>query len=160
MTGARPSAIRAAVMVCVVCGGIILRRPVVMANVFAFAWLVVLVVNPTDPFTAGCQLSFLSVFVLLWGAVRWLEPRELTPVEQLIEETRGVPEKMLRALLRVLWQSFAISTIITVVNTPLVLAWQNVASPIGVILQHFQCGTDHIAANQRQARRRRLRQHQ
>ncbi len=134
MTGARPSAIRAAVMVCVVCGGIILRRPVVMANVFAFAWLVVLVVNPTDPFTAGCQLSFLSVFVLLWGAVRWLEPRELTPVEQLIEETRGVPEKMLRALLRVLWQSFAISTIITVVNTPLVLAWQNVASPIGVIL--------------------------
>ena len=134
LTGARPSAIRAAVMVCVVCGGIILRRPVIMANVFALAWLVVLVVNPTDPFTAGCQLSFLSVFVLLWGAVRWLKPRELTPVEQLIEETRSVPEKILRAVLRALGQTFAVSVILTVVNAPLVLAWQNVASPIGVLL--------------------------
>ena len=134
MTGARPSAVRSAVMVCVVCGGIILRRPVIPANTFAFAWLIVIGVNPTDPFTAGCQLSFLSVFVLIWGCSRWLRPRELTPVEQLIEETRGVPEKMLRALLRALWQAFAISTILTVVNAPLVLAWQNVASPIAVLL--------------------------
>ncbi len=134
LTGARPSAIRAAVMVCLVCGGIILRRPVIMANVFAFSWLVVVVANPADPFTAGCQLSFLSVFVLLWGAVRWLRPRELTPVEQLIEETRGMPEKILRAVLRALWQLFAISVILTVVNTPLVLAWQNVASPIALFL--------------------------
>jgi competence protein ComEC len=134
MTGARPSAIRAAVMVCVVCGGVILRRPVIPANVFAFAWLAVLAANPTDPFTAGCQLSFLAVFVLIWGCSRWLAPRELTPVEQLIEETRGVPEKVLRALLRALWQLFAVSTILTVVNAPLVLAWQNVASPVGVLL--------------------------
>jgi competence protein ComEC len=63
MTGARPSAVRAAVMVCVLCGGIVLRRRVISANVFAFSWLVVVAVNPTDPFTAGCQLSFLSVFV-------------------------------------------------------------------------------------------------
>jgi len=39
---------------------------------------------------------------------------------------------MLRAVLRTLWQAFAISTIITVVNAPLVLAWQTVASPSGV----------------------------
>jgi competence protein ComEC len=134
MTGARPSAIRAAVMVCVVCGGAILRRPVIPANVFAFAWLAILAANPTDPFTAGCQLSFLSVFILIWGCSRWLAPRVLTPVEQLIEETRGVPEKMLRAILRALWQLFAIGTILTVVNAPLVLAWQNVASPVGVLL--------------------------
>ncbi len=134
MTGARPSAIRAAVMVCVVCGGIILRRSVIPANVFAFAWLIVLAANPTDPFTAGCQLSFLSVFVLLWGSSRWLMPRERTPVEQLIDETRGIPERVLRAILRAVWKLFAISTILTVVNAPLVLAWQNVASPIGVFI--------------------------
>ena len=63
MTGARPSAVRAAVMVCAVCGGIVLRRPVILANTFAFAWLVVIAANPADPFTAGCQLSFLCVFV-------------------------------------------------------------------------------------------------
>jgi competence protein ComEC len=73
MTGARPSAVRAAVMVAVVCGGIVLRRPVILANAFAFAWLVVLMTNPTDPFTMGCQLSFLAVFVIVWteGEDRW-----------------------------------------------------------------------------------------
>ncbi|QJW99021.1 ComEC/Rec2 family competence protein [Frigoriglobus tundricola] len=134
MSGGRASAVRAAVMVCVVCGGIVLRRPVIPANAFAFAWLIVLGVSPTDPFTAGCQLSFLSVFVLIWGCTRWLAPRELTPVEQLIEESRGVPEKVLRAGLRTVWEAFAISTILTVVNAPLVLAAQNVASPVAVLI--------------------------
>src|SRR5262249_991785 len=58
LTGARPSAVQAAVMVCVFCGGLVLRRPVIPANAFALAWLVVVILNPTDPFTAGCQLSF------------------------------------------------------------------------------------------------------
>ncbi|HEY1192100.1 MAG TPA: ComEC/Rec2 family competence protein, partial [Gemmata sp.] len=134
LTGARPSAVRAAVMVCVVCGGIVLRRRVILANVFAFAWLIVVGLNPTDPFTAGCQLSFLSVFVLLWGAVRWLKPRERTPVEQLIEETRSAPEKLLRQALRWGWQLFAVGAILTIANAPLVLAWQNVASPVAVLI--------------------------
>ena len=69
--------------------------------------------------------------VLIWGCSHWLKPRELTPVEQLIDETRGVPEKVARAVLRALWQTFAVST---VVNAPLVLAWQNVASPIAVLI--------------------------
>ncbi|MFM8272788.1 MAG: ComEC/Rec2 family competence protein [Gemmata sp.] len=134
LTGARPSAIRAAVMVCVVCGGIILRRRVILANAFASACLAVLTANPTDPFTAGCQLSFLSVFVLLWGVVRLFRPRELTPVERLTEETRGLPEKVFRAAARALWQTFALGAILTLVNMPLVLAWQNVASPVGLVL--------------------------
>jgi competence protein ComEC len=134
MTGARPSAIRAAIMVCVACGNIVLRRPSYPANSFAFAWLLVIAANPSDPFTAGCQLSFLSVFVLIWGAARWLAPRELTPVEQLIEESRSLAEKMLRALIRTIWHGFLIGTIITLVNAPLVLAWQNVVSPVAVLL--------------------------
>ncbi|MBM3982501.1 MAG: ComEC/Rec2 family competence protein [Planctomycetes bacterium] len=134
LTGARPSAVRAAVMVCVVCGGIVLRRPAIAANGFALAWLVVVATNPTDPFTAGCQLSFLSVFVLAWGVSRWLEPRPLTAVEQLLAESRGLTEQLVRAALRGLWGVFAISAILTAVNAPLVLAWQNVASPIAIPL--------------------------
>jgi len=134
MTGGRASAVRAAVMVCVACGGIVLRRPVIPANAFAFAWLIVIGVNPTDPFTAGCQLSFLSVFVLIWGCSRWLVPRDPTPAEQLIEESRGVSGKMLRAGLRTVWDAFAISTVLTIVNAPLVLATQNVASPVAVLI--------------------------
>jgi competence protein ComEC len=135
LTGARPSAVRAAVMVCAVCGAIVSRRPLVLANAFALAWLVVVAVNPTDPFiTPGCQLSFLSVFVLLFGVTRWLAPRARTPVEQLLDETRALSEKALRALWRVVWVAFAISLILTIANAPLVLAWQNLVSPLGVIL--------------------------
>jgi competence protein ComEC len=134
LTGARPSALRAAVMACAVCGGIVLRRRVILANAFALAWLVVVAINPTDPFTAGCQLSFLSVLGLMWGATRWLAPRELTPVEQLIEETRSPAEKAARGIMRWVWQMFAVSAILTVVNAPLVVAWQNVASPVALLL--------------------------
>ncbi|HUR53657.1 MAG TPA: ComEC/Rec2 family competence protein, partial [Gemmataceae bacterium] len=75
LTGSRPSAVRAAVMVCVFCGGIVIRRPVIRANAFAFAWLIVVVASPTDPFTAGCQLSFLAVFVIIWTKAkeRWYD---------------------------------------------------------------------------------------
>jgi competence protein ComEC len=134
LTGARPSAVRAAVMVCVVCGGIVLRKPAIAANGLALAWLVGIAANPKDPFTAGCQLSFLSVFVLAWGGTRWLEPRPLTAVEQLLAESRGLTAQLARATLRGLWVVFALSAIICAVNAPLVLAWQNVASPIAVLL--------------------------
>ena len=134
LTGARPSAVRAAVMVCVFCGGIVLRRPVIPANAFAFAWLVVAFADPTDPFTAGCQLSFLSVFVLIWGAGRWLAPRELTPLEQLVEDTRTLSEKLLRRAARFVWVAFAISFILGAVNAPLILSWQNIVSPAGIVL--------------------------
>src|SRR5581483_2877093 len=134
LTGARPSAVRAAVMVCAVCGGIILRRPVIPANAFALAWLVVVAANPTDPFTQGCQLSFLAVFVLIWFVAPLLAPRPLTPLERLIEESRTLPEKFLRAAVRVVWVGFAISLILGVVTAPLVLSWQNLVSPVGVLL--------------------------
>lgn len=134
LTGARPSAVRAAVMVCAVCGAIVLRRPLLPANTFALAWLIVIGINPTDPFTPGCQLSFLSVFVLIWGASRWLAPRPLTPIEQLLEETRTSSAKALRTLGRVVYVAFAISFILCVVNAPLILAWQNLVSPLGIIL--------------------------
>jgi competence protein ComEC len=134
LTGGRPSAVRAAVMVCVLCGGIVLRRPVNLANSFAFAWLVVVAANPTDPFTTGCQLSFLAVFVLIWGAGRWLAPRPLTPLEQFVEETRSLPEKIARGAFRIVWVSYAVSLILGVVNAPLILAWQNLVAPVGVLL--------------------------
>jgi competence protein ComEC len=134
LTGARPSATRAMVMVCIACAAIILRRRTIPANTFALAWIVVVIANPTDPFTIGCQLSFLCVFVLIWGISRWLAPRPLTPVEQLIEESRSVLDKTLRSLWRLVWMAFAVPLVLGVVNAPMVLFWQNLASPLGVVL--------------------------
>jgi competence protein ComEC len=134
LTGTKPSAVRAMIMVCAFCASIVLRRPVMVANIFALAWIAVLAVNPTDPFTSGCQLSFLSVFVLVWGASRWLAPRPLTPVEQLLEENCSLFEKVLRSLLRTVWLAMAVSGILFLTNAPLILAWQNLVSPIGLLI--------------------------
>ncbi|MFO0806171.1 MAG: ComEC/Rec2 family competence protein [Gemmataceae bacterium] len=134
LTGARPSAVRAAVMVCSLCGALVLRRPALPANAFALAWLVVIGLNPADPFTPGCQLSFLSVFVLVWGAGRWFAPRELTPLEALIESTRSPWEKLARRSLRFIVFLYGVSLVLGVANAPLILAWQNIASPAGIIL--------------------------
>lgn len=134
LTGAKPSAVRAAVMVCVLCGGMVLRRPALPANAFALAWLIVIGLNPADPFTAGCQLSFVSVFVLVWGLGRWLAPRELTPLESLIEETRSPTVKLLRGIARFIAATFAVSLVLGIANAPLILAWQNIVSPAGVVL--------------------------
>ncbi len=134
LTGARPSAVRAAIMVCTVCAALILRRPVMAANAFALAWIVVVAINPTDPFTIGCQLSFVSVFVLSFAAPVWLAPRSPTPVEQLLAEYRTFGEQLARSLGRGVWVATAISFILAVVNAPLILAWQNLVAPIGVIL--------------------------
>ena len=134
LTGAKPSAVRAAVMVAVVCGGIVLRRPVVPANAFALAWVVVAAVNPTDPFTTGCQLSFLSVFVLIWGVSRWFARRPPSPAEQLIGESRTLLEKVGRCLVRATGVAFGISLVLGAVNAPLVIAQQNIVSPVGVLL--------------------------
>jgi competence protein ComEC len=134
LTGARPSAVRAAVMVCIICAGIILRRKTNPANAFALAWIVVIIANPTDPFTIGCQLSFLSVFVLIWGVSRWLTQRPLTPTEQLIAESRSSTENAIRAIWRLVWLAFAVSFTLGILNAPMVVSWQNLVSPLGLIL--------------------------
>lgn len=134
LTGGRPSAMRAAVMVGVICAGILIRRPSLPANSFALAWIIVLALNPTDLFTAGFQLSFLCVAVLLWGIPRWFPHRELTPLEQLIDESRSPLERGLRAFGRIMVQWYLITLILMFATAPLILAWQNVMSPVGVLI--------------------------
>ena len=89
LTGGRPPAMRAAVMVCAACLGLVLRRPVLAANSFALAWLVVAAVNPTDLFTAGCQLpSWRSPSST--GARAAGSPPGLDPLERLVKENRPI----------------------------------------------------------------------
>lgn len=134
LTGLRPSATRAAVMVVAGCGGLLLRRPVLTANVFALAWLVVVAWNPTDPFSSGCQLSFVSVFIIMWGTSRWLAPKEPTPLEELLAESRSTVEKVLRKIGRALFVLFAIGLVLTITGAPLVMLRQNLVTPASVLL--------------------------
>ena len=134
LTGLRPSALRAAVMVSAVCGAIVLRRSVFAANSFALAWLAVVAANPTDAFDLGCKLSFLSVFVLVWGVSRWVAPKPLSPLERLIEESRSVPEKLIRGAVRAVAVAYAINFALFVANAPLLVAEQNIVSPVSLLV--------------------------
>ncbi|WP_020473921.1 ComEC/Rec2 family competence protein [Zavarzinella formosa] len=134
LTGGRPSAMRAAVMACAICGGILLRKPVVPANMLAAAWLAVLMLNPADLFNAGFQLSFLCVAVLIWGTAIWLKPRELTPLEELIDESRHWIDRALRKAARTLGQAFAITAILGVATVPLTMYWQHSISLAGFLI--------------------------
>jgi competence protein ComEC len=134
MTGGRPSAVRAAVMACAVCGAILLRARALPANTFALAWIVVLGLNPTDLFTAGFQLSFLCVAVLIWGIPRWFPPRPPDPVQRLIEESRSVPEKLIRGTFRLVGQAYLVTLILGLATAPLVAYWQGLVSPVGVLI--------------------------
>jgi competence protein ComEC len=134
MTGGRPSAVRAAVMACAVCGAILLRARALPANTFALAWIVVLVLNPTDLFTAGFQLSFLCVAVLVWGIPRWFPPRPPDPMRELIEESRSVPARLVRGALRLVGQAYLITLVLGLATAPLVAYWQGLVSPAGVAI--------------------------
>ncbi len=133
MAGGRPPVLRSAVMVCVFCGGILLRRPVLLANAFALAWIVVLALNPADIFNTGCQLSFLTVAVLYWGTSRWFS-RETDPLQQVLDESRPGWERGLRWLGREVLVSYAVTAACWLAVTPLVAARYHLVAPAGLII--------------------------
>lgn len=132
VTGLRPSGVRAMVMVAVACSALLVGRPVMPANAFALGWLAVVALNPADPFALGCQLSFLSVFVLVWGVGRWVRPAPHTPLEQLIDESRSPAERLARAVGRAAVGAYLVTLAIGLANAPLLVAAQNAASPVGL----------------------------
>ncbi|HEY7152751.1 MAG TPA: ComEC/Rec2 family competence protein [Gemmataceae bacterium] len=133
LTGGRPPALRSAIAVCAVCGALVLRRRVLPANLFALSWLAVALLNPTDLFTAGCLLSFLSVAVLYWGA-RFLFEREDDPLARLGEESRPAWQRGLRRLGRRVFECYAITSLIWLAIAPLAASRYQMVSPIGLVL--------------------------
>lgn len=133
LTGGQPPVMRSAVMVCTAVGGLILCRPALPANSFALAWLVVAFLNPTDMFASGCQLSFLTVAVLCWGAGRWFayRPDEL---QQLEDEARPPLQRGLRWLGRWLLTSYVVTLTVWLAVSPLVAAHYHLLSPVGVLI--------------------------
>ena len=133
LTGGRPPVMRAAWVVAVYCGGILLRRPVAHANAFALGWIGVALMNPTDIFNAGCQLSFLAVAVLVWGVGRWGEAPS-DPLQRVVDEAR--PWYALAAVwcLRWLIASYLVNGAVWLAVSPLVAAHFHMVSPVALLL--------------------------
>jgi competence protein ComEC len=133
LTGGRPPALRSAVMVCAACGGLLLRRRTPPANFFALAWLAVALLNPTDLFGSGCQLSFLSVAILYWGPRHWFKQTD-DPLAQLVDEARPFWQRWLREKGRQVVEAYAVTVAIWLAIAPLAASRYQLISPIGILL--------------------------
>lgn len=133
MTGGRPAALRAAVMVAVICGGVLLRRRPMPANTLAAAWLIIIVINPTDPFTPGCQLSFIATAVLM-AVAPLFAPQPPTPMAKLIAESRSHGWKTARWLGRGVLILGGVNTLLLIATAPLICSWNNIVSPSGLLV--------------------------
>jgi len=133
LVGGRPPVLRAAGMVAILCGGLLWQRHVLPANSFAFAWLVVAFVNPTDIFNAGCQLSFLAVAVLLWGAAAW-NSRDRDALMGIIDESRPPWLQLLLRGLRFLAAAFVMNAAVWFAVMPLIASRHHLVSPIALLI--------------------------
>jgi competence protein ComEC len=133
LTGGRPPVMRSAVMACALCGGILLWRPTNLPNLFALSWLAVAIINPTDLFTGGCQLSFLSVAVILWGLRRRTDTNA-DPLQRLKDESRPIWLKGLRGLARQVLLAYGLTLAIWLAVAPLVAHRYHLVSLSGLPL--------------------------
>ena len=133
LTGGRPPALRAAVGICAACGGLVLRRRTLPANLLALSWLAVALVNPTDLFSAGCLLSFLSVAVLIFGT-HTLFQRDADPLAPAIDKSWPDWQRFLHRLGRRVCVSYAVTAIIWLAITPLVASRYQLLVPVGLLL--------------------------
>lgn len=136
LVGPAPSIARASAMTLVGCLAVARNRPIDPANILALAVLVVIALDPTAPFQAGCQLSFVGVAAIFWGfpaALGWLT-RPLTPLDRVERRYEPRPRAAIRWGEHRVRDALLVSLVIWLVTFPLTLWWFHLASPIGIIL--------------------------
>ncbi len=135
LTDARPPAIRATILVLVMCTSTYLGRPQSPFNALAAAALFVLARNPADMFSTGVHLSFITVAVLMWFAPGWFatDPKR-DPLSRLLAEERGWPSRIAWVCWRVFRRLTLVGVLMWFFTLPLVTARFHVFSPVAVVL--------------------------
>jgi competence protein ComEC len=134
LAGGRPPAMRAAVGVGAVCGALALRRRVLPANLFALAWLAVVLLDPADVADQGCLLSFLCVAVLYWGVRTMFPQEEDDPLVDVKDKARPLWLRQLRGAGKALWQSYVVSVVMWIAVAPLVAYFTHTIPVAGILL--------------------------
>ena len=133
LTGGRPSAMRAVIMVGCFSLGIILRRPAPAIHTLTASWIILAFIQPWDLFSPGCTLSFLATGCLIWVIPKFSQPEE-TPLEILTHESKPLWRRMLADFLKATRELFFISAIVWVFVTPLATAFTHVVSPVALLI--------------------------
>jgi len=119
LTGANAPVVRATIMAVVLLFSYFLKREVNIYNFLSLAALIILVVNPWQLFEVSFQLSFLSVFSIVW----------LTPKIKAI-----FPERLYKIIgLRFLIPTFSVSVAASLGLLPLIAYYFKIITPITIL---------------------------
>ncbi|MCA9075777.1 MAG: ComEC/Rec2 family competence protein [Planctomycetaceae bacterium] len=134
ITNHRPPVMRASILAVVTAAGWPWFRQVGGVNLIALCGLIVLLINPTDLFDVGTQLSFLSVVAIGCAAMFITRlkshPMRAESTEWLFDPRGG----LLRSSLRLLVEGYVITAAIWFFAMPLIAAQFHVVAPVGFLL--------------------------
>lgn len=134
LVGGQPPVLRAAGMVVAMCGALWWQRLVLTANSFAFAWILVALVNPTAIFNNGCQLSFLAVAMLFWGMSLWNRSGDVDPLEKIEEENRPLWRRLVLKGMHLVLIAYVVNLAVWLAVTPLIADRHHLVSPVSVLI--------------------------
>ena len=129
----RPPVLRASILVTLYCLGRLLGEGNFSFNLLAIAGVVVLIINPSDLFGIGPQLSFLAVASLIVSADWIFGKPELDPIQRLISGTRSPLIRISNWTLRKCWLAILVSFVIWLVALPMVAYHFHLVAPIALI---------------------------
>ena len=131
----QPPVVRATILVLVTCWSLYLGRRPLGYNALAAGALIVLALNPTDLFSVGAQLSFLSVGGLVWFAPWWMySTKTRDPLRKLIRENESWLKRAVWAIGRSLRHLTLVSFLIGLLTMPLVMARFHLFAPVAILL--------------------------
>lgn len=138
----RPPILRAASFCALVTFGLINWRTISALNLVSLSAIIILVINPTDLFDVGTQLSFLAVGAILWTIQQdfFQNPfqQAWVPLRWKILASDPVLQTPVQGFLiryfRLLYSVFCITLFIWIATAPLVLFHFNLISPIGLLI--------------------------
>ncbi|QDV51083.1 ComEC/Rec2 family competence protein [Gimesia fumaroli] len=141
----RPPILRAASFCAMVTLGLVSWRTITTINLVCISAILILIINPTDLFDIGTQLSFLAVAAILWTVQQdfFQNPFQQTwiPLRWRILASDSVLQTSLQWFLiryfRLLYSVFLITFFIWLVTAPLVLYHFQLLAPIGILVNTF-----------------------
>ena len=138
MVDARPSVVRATILVLIACVAVWRRWRSLGFNSLAAAALVVLAINPAQMFHVGVQLSFLCVAGLMWFASRrphWDDrTRERRTLERLVADNLTWLERATRNRIGSVVGLILAGMLLWLLTLPLVLARFHIFSPVALVM--------------------------
>ena len=116
----RPTVLRATILICVMCGARLLGKSTLSWVSLTTALFFVLLVNPSDIFSLGAQLSFLAISSIIVGKSWIYPPASNDPVALLIARTRSPWVRRIENAKRQIRAAFCVSLLIWSLALPLV----------------------------------------